>query len=43
MGCSPLHDAVKHGHRAAAEFLRSNGAELNLEDPGSALCNAVFR
>jgi hyperpolarization activated cyclic nucleotide-gated potassium channel 4 len=43
MGGTPLLDAVKQGHRKAAEFLREVGAELGLEDSASVLCNAVFR
>eukprot|EP00192_Tetraselmis_astigmatica_P009468 CAMPEP_0117659060 /NCGR_PEP_ID=MMETSP0804-20121206/6221_1 /TAXON_ID=1074897 /ORGANISM="Tetraselmis astigmatica, Strain CCMP880" /LENGTH=843 /DNA_ID=CAMNT_0005465673 /DNA_START=755 /DNA_END=3286 /DNA_ORIENTATION=+ len=41
-GGTPLQDAVKNGHTAAARVLRDLGGVLLLQDCGSALCNLVL-
>ena len=41
-GGTPLNDAVKHNHAAAALAIRSAGGELMLPDAGCILCTLVM-
>ena len=40
---SPMMDAVRHKHDKVAEYLRSQGAILELDDAAGQLCDAAAR
>eukprot|EP00951_Prasinocladus_malaysianus_P040559 scaffold467847_cov31-Prasinocladus_malaysianus.AAC.1 len=41
VGCTPLQDAVQNLHKEAAWFLQRHGAELQLVNEATTLCNLV--
>lgn len=41
-GSTPLLEAVRGGYHALVEVLLGEGAELELRDPGTVLCDAVL-